>query len=245
MKILVTGAAGFQAKFIIDRLCEKHDLTLFDIVEMETEQRFVQGDITKFENVRRACEGQDVVVHLVALVRGRDKKSVSDFADIMVKGTWHVAQACVEAGVKRLVNFSSIAVTGWPMDHDHCYKAADHCGFRAQDLFYAVAKHLGEGVTRAYREAHGLSIINLRPGVIAGDGVNGEPQPYGGEPLKYRFLYVHPEDVAQSVVLAVETDKVDYGSYYILAGREDSWFDWREPAEDLGYRPEHNWEDLY
>jgi len=245
MKVLITGAAGFQAKSVIERLEKKHELTLFDRAPMETEHRFIQGDITNYDDVLAACQGQDVVVHMVALVRGRSKNSVSDFADIMVKGTWHVAEACSKSRVKRLVNFSSIAATGWPDDNDHCYKAADHCGFRAADLWYAVAKYLGECVTRAYREAHGMSIINLRPGVIANDGANGEPQPYEGDPLKYRFVYVHAEDVAQSVVLAVETEKVDYGSYYIVAGREDSWFDWREPARDLGYKPQHNWEDLY
>lgn len=245
MKILIAGAAGFQAGFVVDRLKAKHELTLFDIVEMETDQRFIKGDITRYEDVKNACEGQDAVVHLVALVRGRSKKTVSDFADIMVKGTWHVAEACAKTGVRRLVNISSIAATGWPDNNNHCYRAADHCGFRAQDLYYAVAKYLGEGITRAYREAHGMSIINLRPGVIANDGVNGEPRPYTGDPLKYRFVYVHPEDVAQAVVLAVETDNVEHGTYYIVAGREDSWFDWREPAEDLGYKPGHNWEDLY
>jgi hypothetical protein len=35
------------------------------------------------------------------------------------------------------------------------------------------------------------------------------------------------------------------GDYYIVAGRKDSWFDWQEPARDLGYKPAHNWEDLY
>ena len=245
MKLLITGAAGFQAKFVIERLEASHELTLFDCIPMETRHRFVRGDITNYDDVLSACEGQDVVVHMVALVRGRNKRPVSDFADIMVKGTWHVAEACVKAGVKRLVNFSSIAATGWPTDNNHCYKAADHCGFRAADLWYAVAKSLGEGIVRAYREAHGVSIINLRPGVIANDGVNGEPQPYEGPPLKYRFVYVHAEDVAQAALLAVETENVESGDYYVLAGREDSWFDWREPAKDLGYRPEHNWEYLY
>lgn len=246
MKVLITGAAGFQAEFVIEHLRAKHELTLFDIVEMQTPHKFIKGDITKYEDVEKACQGQDAVVHVVALVRGRQDKPIKTFADVMVTGAWHVAEACAKVGVKRLVNISSIAVTGWPKDNNHCCKAADHCGFRKQDLYYAVAKNLGEAVMRAYREAHGLSIINLRPGVIANDGVNGEPQPYKCTvPLKHRFVYVHPEDVAQAVVLAVETEKVQNGDYYIVAGRKDSWFDWKEPAEALGYKPRHNWEDLY
>jgi nucleoside-diphosphate-sugar epimerase len=30
MKILITGAAGFQAKYVIERLQPKHELTLFN-----------------------------------------------------------------------------------------------------------------------------------------------------------------------------------------------------------------------
>jgi nucleoside-diphosphate-sugar epimerase len=87
-------------------------------------------------------------------------------------------------------------------------------------------------------------VINLRPGVIAGDGVNGEPTRYVKGDEKFWFVYVHPEDVAQAVVRAVETTTVKYGTYYVVAGRTDSWFDWSETAADLGYRPEHNWDTI-
>jgi nucleoside-diphosphate-sugar epimerase len=63
MKVLITGAAGFQAKFVIERLREKHELTLFDIVDMQPPGRFIKGDITKYEDVENACKGQDAVVH--------------------------------------------------------------------------------------------------------------------------------------------------------------------------------------
>jgi hypothetical protein len=41
-----------------------------------------------------------------------------------------------------------------------------------------VAKFAAEGVMRAHHEAHGWSGINLRAGVVANDGVNGEPTRY-------------------------------------------------------------------
>lgn len=244
MKILITGAAGYQAGFIIERLRANHALTLFDLVAPKASDLFIQGDITNYNDVRQACEGQEAVVHLVALVRGREGKPHGLFADVMVKGTWNVAEACVSAGVQRLVNISSIAATGWPSDRNRCYGAADHCGFVSRDIFYSLSKNLGEGIVRAYHEGHGLSAINLRPGVISGDGVNGEPTAPKGDRPPHWFVYVHPEDVAQAVELAVETDKVDYGTYYVVAGRPDSWFNWQEPADALGYDPQHNWEEI-
>ena len=59
--------------------------------------------------LRRICKGHDAVVHLVALVRERFDKPAWLFADVMVKGTWNVAEACATGGVQRLVNISSIS----------------------------------------------------------------------------------------------------------------------------------------
>ena len=57
-------------------------------------------------------------------------------------------------------------------------------------------------------------------------------------------MYVDPRDVAQAVELAIETQDVMYGSYNVVAGREDSQFDWKRTVEELGYRPEHNWHEI-
>jgi nucleoside-diphosphate-sugar epimerase len=192
--------------------------------------------------MERACEGQEVVMHTVALVRGRESRPAGDFADVMVKGTWHIAEACVRQGVRRLVNVSSIVAAGWPEDSSRPSRPEDPPAFRAGDLYYWLAKHLGEQVCLAYHQAHGLQVINLRPGIIARDGANAEParpQGDGG----FWFAHVDPLDVAQAVEAALEAD-VAWGTYSIVAGRSDALFDWRPAAEDLGYRPEHNWPDL-
>ena len=57
-------------------------------------------------------------------------------------------------------------------------------------------------------------------------------------------MYVDPRDVAQAVELAIETQDVMYGSYHVVAGREDSRFDWKQTAQELGYRPKHNWDEI-
>jgi hypothetical protein len=77
MKIRVTGAAGFRAKFVVERLQTGHELTRFDRVPLETAHRFIRGDITSYSDVLAACGGPDVVVRMVALGRGGEKCSVS------------------------------------------------------------------------------------------------------------------------------------------------------------------------
>ena len=245
-KVLITGAAGYLAGFIIQRLRSKYDLTLTDLLEPKPDFKdlpFVPGDITNYAEIEKVCEGHDAVVHLVALVRERFDKPAWLFADVMVKGTWNIAEACATVGVQRLVNISSISACS-PLPGDELpYRVGAPFRFNSGGLHYALAKYLGEQVGEAYHQAHGLSVIHLRPGVIAGDGLNPGPQA-PDNPAGPWFVYVDPRDVAQAVELAIEAQDVMYGSYNVVAGREDSQFDWKQTTEELGYRPEHNWPEI-
>ena len=242
MRVLITGAAGYLAGFIIQRLSPEHELTLTAHVGMPDERRghdFVKADITNYDAVAAACSGHDAVVHTVALVRERFDKPPSLFADVMVKGTWNVAEACARQGVKRLVNISSVVAVGSPADRTRPYKVGDPQQFNEGDLFYCLAKTLGEEIGRAYHQAHGLSVVHVRPGIIAGDGLNREPVAPGDANRPW-FMHVAPEDVAGVVHAALGSD-VAYGAYHAVTARRDGAYDWSETQRDLGYTSKHNW----
>jgi len=244
--ILITGANGYLAQFIIDRLRGEYALTLTDIVEPDRAiagTTFVKADVTNAAEIEAACADQDAVVHLVALVRGRSDKPAPLFADVMVKGTWNVAEACVKQGIQKLVNISSISACPPAPSAKLPYEVDDDFQFGPGDLYYALAKYLGEQIGAAYHQAHGLDVIHVRPGVIDGDGQN--PGPTAPEVVTDPwFVYVDPRDVAQCVARAIEAETVRYGAYNAVAGRADSRFAWKQAAEDLGYSPEHNWPDI-
>ena len=244
--ILITGANGYLAQFIIDRLRGEYALTLTDIVELDravSGATFIKADVTNPVEIEAACANQDAVVHLVALVRGRSDKPAPLFADVMVKGTWNVAEACVKQGIQKLVNISSISACPPAPGAKLPYEVDDDFQFGPGDLYYALAKYLGEQIGAAYHQAHGLNVIHVRPGVIDGDGQN--PGPAAPEVVTDPwFVYVDPRDVAQCVARAIEAKTVRYGAYNAVAGRADSRFAWKQAAEDLGYSPEHNWPEI-
>ena len=245
-KILITGASGYLAQFIIERLHTEYQLTLADIVEPDRKYdgtTFRKVDVTETSEIVDVCAEQDAVIHLVALVRERHGKPLSLYADIMVKGTWNVAEACVQQGVEKLVNISSISTCPPAPGVDLPYKVGDDFRFGGGDLFYSLSKYLGEQIGLAYHQAHGLKVIHVRPGVIAGDGLNPGPSEPDNVTAPW-FVYVDPRDVAQCVVRAIESEEVSYGAYNAVAGRNDSRFDWEKSKDDLGYSPEHNWEDI-
>ena len=245
-KILITGASGYLAQFIINRLHGSYKLTLTDIVEPDqvpAGTAFIKADVTNTSEIEAACAEQDAVVHLVALVRGRSDKPASLFADVMVKGTWNVAEACVKQGVQKLVNISSISAYPPAPSAKLPYEVGDDFQFGPGDIYYALAKYLGEQIGAAYHQAHGLDVIHVRPGVIAGDGQN--PGPAAPDVVTDPwFVYVDPRDVAQCVARAIETETVKYGAYNAVAGRADSRFAWKQAEDDLGYSPDHNWPEI-
>lgn len=245
-KILITGASGYLAQFIIECLHTKYQLTLTDIVEPEREYSgttFIKVDVTDTSEIENACAEQDAVIHLVALVRERHGKPLSLYADVMVKGTWNVAEACARQGVQKLVNISSISTCPPAPGVELPYQVGKEFRFGSGDLYYALSKYIGEQIGLAYHQAHGLKVIHIRPGVIAGDGLN--PGPSAPETVTEPwFVYVDPKDVAQCVECAIESKEVTYGAYNVVAGRNDSRFDWKQTKEELGYSPEHNWKDI-
>jgi len=246
-RVLITGGAGYLAGFVADALREFCQVTLMDRIappdaDRRADRPFVRADVTAYDQVKAACKDQHLVVHLIALVRQRFGMPAGLHCDVMVKGTWHVAQACVEQGVRRLINISSVSAAGRPLAEDIPSRPEVGGPFAEGDLSYALAKSLGESIGRAYHEAHGLEVIHLRPGVIAGDGLNPGPTA-PSEPLDHWFVYVDPRDVAHAVVQAVKST-LCYGTYHIVAGRADGMFDWSSAAADLGYSPQHNWPEI-
>ena len=245
-KILITGASGYLAQFVIDRLRGAYQLTLTDIAEPDRafpDPTFIKADVTNPAEIEAACAGQDAVVHLVALVRERFGKPASLFADVMVKGTWNVAEACVQQGVQKLVNISSISACHPAPGAKLPYKVGDDFVFGPGDTYYSLAKYLGEQIGAAYHQAYGLDVIHVRPGVIAGDGHNPGPTAPDVATDAW-FVYVDPRDVAQCVARAIETETVKYGAYNAVAGRADSRFAWEAAKEELGYSPEFNWPEI-
>ncbi len=64
----------------------------------------VEGDMTNASSLRRAVDGMDVVVHLVAIRQGRREQ----FERIMEQGTRDLIAAAKDAGVKRFVLMSAL-----------------------------------------------------------------------------------------------------------------------------------------
>ena len=98
-KVLVTGGAGYVGTSLLPKLLQEgYEVTVFDNLMQGGNQllpffrnknfNFIKGDITAKEELRQAVKGQDVIVHLAAIVGFPACKNNPELAvNVNVKGT--------------------------------------------------------------------------------------------------------------------------------------------------------------
>ncbi len=226
MKVLVTGCAGNIGREQVRQLQEAgHEIRGFDRVakSREMDYEYTAGDLRDIYAVRRATGGMDAVIHLGAIPSDRHG-GAEDVLSTNVQGTWNVLLACVEAGVERIVNYSSINALGCVGG----YKEGIHLPIgddypRHPYSPYQISKHLGEETCTAFTNRHGLITISLRPTAVL------SPENYdwcreaairGGEPGKTEYwAYVDRRDVARAGLLALTTQGV-MNDAFLLSARD-------------------------
>lgn len=120
-KVLVTGATGFLGKYVVEEMVEHgyqvrafgRNRTIGQSL-VNASVTFIQGDLTNQEDLTKACQEMDMVVHAGALstVWG----PWEDFYQTNVLGTKYVLEACREAKIERLVYVSSPSIYAAPRD---------------------------------------------------------------------------------------------------------------------------------
>ncbi|MGE5439550.1 MAG: NAD-dependent epimerase/dehydratase family protein, partial [Bacteroidota bacterium] len=160
MRFLVTGGAGFLGINLVRYLLEKNEeVTSLDIAEFNYKDvtdkiNVVQGDIRNKDDVKRAMQGVDIVVHTAAALPLYTK---DDIYSTDVEGTRLLLATALEHGVKRFIHISSTAVYGIP-DHHPIFESDRLEGVGP----YGQAKIEAENECLKFREK-GMCVPVLRP----------------------------------------------------------------------------------
>lgn len=165
MKAFITGGAGFLGINLIRYLKAKgvERLVSYDIADFDYPDKdyvvAVKGDIRNVEDMRKAMDGCDIVVHCAAALPLYTKKEIFT-TDI--DGSRNVMQVAMELGIKRAIQISSTAVYGIP-DHHPLYETDKLVGVGP----YGVAKVEAEKVCEEFR-TKGQCVPIIRPKSFVG-----------------------------------------------------------------------------
>jgi nucleoside-diphosphate-sugar epimerase len=171
------------------------------------------GDVTDMQTVATAVRDVDIVIHLAALLHIIDPSPELQerYQRINVQGTTNVVEAALQAGVERVVFFSTIAVYGRAARG----RVLDESTFPLPETMYARSKLEAERIVLAAKRADGKPLgVVLRMAAIYGPRVKGNYRRLVQSLARGRFVPVgdgrnrrtllYDRDAAQAAVLAAQ-----------------------------------------
>lgn len=170
--VLVTGGCGLIGSTLIDQLIRDEGVAQVRVIDNLTrgtveniawarahgDVRLSRADIRHFADIRPHFDGVAVVFHQAAIRITACAEQWRECQEVLVDGTFNVVQACVEAGVRKLVAASSASVYGlaesFPTPEEHAL-------YNNRTL-YGAAKIANEALYRAVHDMTGLDYVVLR-----------------------------------------------------------------------------------
>lgn len=235
MKLLITGGLGRIGRVTVEQaVAAGHDVTTLDRAAANKEWRHISGDIRDPSAVRGAVQGRDAVLHLGAIPgEWGSQPDLVHFTN--VDGTWNILQAASEAGIDKVVFFSSVNALGiWGGMRRADYLPVDDEHPAYPQPAYGLSKRLGEEMCASFTRKYGFSTYCLRPCFVA------VPENYEGwlvrSPDERRqwsvgdyYSYVDVRDVAAAALCCLSADHVKHGRYLLTAADTMS----SRPSKDL------------
>ena len=233
-RVVVTGAAGGIARYVIHDLRDLCQLTLVDIEPGGSSHSIAQVDIRDIEALRRAFREQEAVVHLAAV---GEMATADATLNVNARGTWNVLEIARDCGLRKAVIMSSEAGLGMeyldvdppplyvPIDEQHPFRPSD---------VYGLSKQLCESIGQNFARRGDLSIVCLRPTEVTFPTViaditsrlNSEIS-LGARAVTRTWddrsalaisrAYVRPDDMARMIRLALEVETEPYEVFWASA----------------------------
>jgi NAD dependent epimerase/dehydratase len=173
-RILVTGAGGFIGSHLVEALiAQGAEVTALvrygsassigNLGFLSAEQlgavRIASGNVEDSDFVMRIVEGQDIVLHLAALIAiPYSYVAPRSYVRTNIEGTLNVLEAARRFGVERVVHTSTSEVYGTaqrtPIDEDHPLQGQSP---------YSASKLSADKMAESYFRSFDTPVVTLRP----------------------------------------------------------------------------------
>jgi dihydroflavonol-4-reductase len=247
MTVVVTGASGHLGANLVRQLLARGERVRVlvhrssaALADIEDQLERAEGSVIEPESLAPAFAGADRVYHLAGVI-SIDGDPDGRVHRVNVDGTRNVAQACLRAGVGRLIHVSSVHAYDMDPRDETLDEARRQVADSHHHSAYDRSKALGERVVQKAVE-QGLDAVIVNPTGILGPVDHG-PSRLGqliGDLANNRvpalldggFDFVDVRDVAAGTIAAGEHGRA--GANYILG---NAWYTLRELAELVASRP--------
>lgn len=168
-RVLITGGAGLVGSHIADEVVKEGGSVVvydsmargkpehLDEAARQGKVTIIQGDIEDRDLIMKSMEGIDYCFHQAAMWLRACQREPRRSVEVNVIGTFNVLEACVKAGVKKLVAASSSSVYG-----EGLYLPTDEAHPFNNDLFYGMTKVATEQLYRCFYKEYKLDYVGLR-----------------------------------------------------------------------------------
>jgi nucleoside-diphosphate-sugar epimerase len=219
-KTLVTGASGLLGVYLIRELLKTNEpiIAIYRSKippqlspEEQAQVNWIQGDILDVMFLAEVMEDCDKVYHCAGLVSFSPKR-IKDLFKINVDGTANVVNACLAAGVSKLIHVSSVASLGRKRNGQTVTENVKWDD-NANPSVYGKTKYLGElEVWRGIAE--GLNAVIVNPVIILGKGDwhSGSGATFKNAYNEFPWFtegssgFVDGEDVAKAMVMLMDSE---------------------------------------
>jgi uronate dehydrogenase len=251
-RILLTGAAGRIGGYLIDGLRDGCELNGIDLRSTAGIPCLV-ADMTDFDAIRPAFQGQDVVIDLANNPAGN--LPWEDAYVNNIPSTWNALRAASEAGVKRFIYTSSNrAVEGYELDEPYAsiccgnYEGLDPSRIPLLNASmpvrpngpYGIAKACGEAAARYFSDQRGMSVICLRLGTVD----RGDARPHA---VRQFATLLTARDLVELYRCAIEApDGIRFATFFGVSANTWRFWDISDAERLIGYRPKddaESWRD--
>lgn len=254
-RIAVTGATGFLGRYLVDVLLARgaHVVGVVRNPDRVPELRTRGVELRKADLADRAAlaagfAGADAVISNAALLPIGN--GWEELRRCNVAGTENVLDAVGDAGVRRLVQVSSVAVYGMFVRGlvDESRPLLDASTTPRPWNAYALSKALAERRAWEVAGARGLALTTVRPCTIYGAFDDGfmpifrtlMRPPVTLMPVGLGLSFVYAGDVADAVATALERDATA-GRAYNVAGPSDTAWQFARAWQAAGWPGSARW----
>jgi nucleoside-diphosphate-sugar epimerase len=241
-RVLITGGAGLIGSHIADLLVERdvREIVVLDnFVRGRRENlshalasgnvTIVEGDIRDRKLLAEVMQGIDLVFHQAAIRITQCAEDPRLALEVLVDGTFNVAEQSVKSKVSKVVAASSASVYGMAEE----FPTTEH-----HHPYHNRTKTFNEGILRSFHEMYGLRYVMLRYFNVYGPRMDiygvytevlirwMERISAGKGPLifgdgRQTMDFVFAEDIARANLAAAEADVTDE-VFNVASGAETS-----------------------